>query len=169
MQEEAEYQMDTVEAYKLLNRMYEESENVKLIKGEYQDTRFLPLSEERGMKYTELQQSHCMNNRVKSSFCLVNSPKACISTELTSLIYSKVEKNQEPRIENIKQELCKPEKKEQQIELGEEEEKNPYEILLKRYIEDEVKPGHMQMEKWSIFVKKSNIYNVINTFFVIMN
>ena len=37
-----------------------------------------------------------------------------------NLIYSKVDKNQILRIETIKQELCKPEKKEQQIALDDE-------------------------------------------------
>ena len=62
-----------------------------------------------------------MNNRGRSSFCFVssnnvNSNKACISTGLANQIYSKVENNEVLRIKTIKQQLCKPEKKEQQKE-----------------------------------------------------
>ena len=66
----------------------------------------------RGMRYTKLQQNHYMNNRDKSLFYILNSNKACISTELVNLIYKKLEKNQELKIETTEQELCKPEKKE---------------------------------------------------------
>ena len=45
---------------------------------------------------------------------------------LANLIYDKVEKNQVHRIVTIKQELCRPEKKGQQIELDEKQEKKPY-------------------------------------------
>ena len=46
----------------------------------------------------------------------------------------------------MKQGLCKTEKKEQQIELDEEQEKNPYETLLIQDIkEEDFKPGHMHM------------------------
>ena len=73
-----------------------------------------------------------------------------ISAELADLIYDKVGKNQVLRIDNIKQELCKPEK-EEQIELCEEQEKNPYETLLIWDVkEGELKQGYMQMEKLSI-------------------
>ena len=44
----------------------------------------------------------------------------------------------------------KPEKNEQNIELDEEQEKDPYETLLIWHIEEEFKLGDMQMEKWSI-------------------
>ena len=41
--------------------------------------------------------------------------------------------------------------KEQQIELDEEQEKNSYKTLLAEDIkEEELKPGHMQIETWSI-------------------
>ena len=79
---------------------------------EDQDTRYLPLEEERGMTYTNLQQNHYMNNRGKPSLCIVIR-HACISPELANLIYDKVEKNQVLRIKTIKQELCKPDKEEQ--------------------------------------------------------
>ena len=48
--------------------------------------------------------------------------------KLSWLIYDNVEKGQVLRIETIKQELYKPEKRKQQIELDEEQEKIPYEI-----------------------------------------
>ena len=90
-------------------------------------------------------------NRSKSSSCDVNSNKACISHELTNLRYNEVENNDVLRIETMKQELCVPEKKENQIELDKEQEKNPYETLLIQGIEEEeLKPGHMQMVKWSV-------------------
>ena len=54
-----------------------------------------------------------MNNRGKSTFCIVNSNKACISTELANLIYDEVEKYQVHRTRTMKQELCKPGKREQ--------------------------------------------------------
>ena len=57
------------------------------------------------MRYTKLQQNHCMNNRGKSTFCTVNSNDTCISTALANLIYHKVEKIWALRIETIKQEL----------------------------------------------------------------
>ena len=96
LQEEVD-QMDTVEAYMMMNGMCED-ERVKLIRGEYQDTRYLLLEEERGMKYTEPIYNHCMNNRGKLSFGIVhsntvNSDKACVSTELAYLIYIKVKNN----------------------------------------------------------------------------
>ena len=69
-------------------------------------------------------------NRGRSTCCTVNSNNACISTELANLIYDKVENNDVLTIETVKQELGKPEKKEQQIELDDEEEKNSYETLL---------------------------------------
>ena len=67
------------------------------------------------MRYTELQHNHCINNKGKSSFCIVNSNsvnsnKTCITTELANLIYNKVENNEILRIKTIKQELNKPEK-----------------------------------------------------------
>ena len=65
-----------------------------------------------------------MNNIVKSAFCIVNSNEACISTDVANLIYSKVEKNQVLRIETIKQQLCKLEKKPTNRIRGEAE-KNP--------------------------------------------
>ena len=71
-----------------------------------------------------------MNSTGKSTFCIVMRNKTCISTRIINLIYVKLEKSQLLSIETIKQELCKPEKKEQQIELDEEQEKNPYETLL---------------------------------------
>ena len=46
------------------------------------------------------------------------------------LIHGKVEKNQVLRSETIKQELCKLVKKEKQIQLDDEQGKNPYETLL---------------------------------------
>ena len=68
---------------------------------------------------------------------------------MANLIYDNIENNDVLGIETIKQELCKSEKKEQQIELDEEKEKNPYETLLIWDIkEEELKPDHMQMEKW---------------------
>ena len=85
MQEEVEDQMDTVEAYEMINGMCEDErvKRVKHIWGECQDARYLPLEEEKVMRYTKLQQNHCMFNRGKSTLCIVNSNKACISTELT--------------------------------------------------------------------------------------
>ena len=65
-----------------------------------------------------------MNNGGKLTFCIVNSNKACVTTELAKLIYNKVEKNWVLRTETIKQELKKPEKKEQEVELDEKQEKN---------------------------------------------
>ena len=35
-----------------------------------------------------------MNNKGKPTFCIVNSDKACASTELVHLIYEKVEKDE---------------------------------------------------------------------------
>ena len=91
-----------------------------------------------------------MNNRSKSTFCIVNSNKVCVSTQLVNLIYDKVERNQVLRIETIKQELCKLEKKESQIKIDDKQWKNSYETLLIQDInEGELKPGHMHMEKWS--------------------
>ena len=55
MQEEVKDQMDTVEVYAMMNGTYE-NEGVKPIRGECQDTRYLPLEEERGMRYTKLQK-----------------------------------------------------------------------------------------------------------------
>ena len=43
---------------------------------------------------TKLQQTQCKNSKGKSTFCVVNSDKAFISTELADLMYGKVEKNQ---------------------------------------------------------------------------
>ena len=63
-------------------------------------------------RYTMLQQNHCMENRGKSTFCIVNSNKTYTSTVLADLIYGKVEKNQVLRTESVKQELCKSEKRE---------------------------------------------------------
>ena len=103
------------------------------------------------MKYTKLQQKHYINNSHKSSFCIVNSNKACLSNQLAYLIYDKVEKYKVLSIETIKQELCKPEENEQEIELDEELERNPYELLIQDLKEEELKTGHMQVEKWSIF------------------
>ena len=92
-----------------------------------------------------------MNNRGKSSFCTVNSNKACIWTELANLLYNKVENNDVLRIETIEQKLWKPEKREQQLELDKKQEKNLYETLLIQDIkEEELKPGYRQIEKWSI-------------------
>ena len=45
-----------------------------------------------------------MNNGGKSTFCILNCNKACISTELANLIYDRVGKNQVLRIETIEQE-----------------------------------------------------------------
>ena len=106
------------------------SERVKLIRGEFQDTRGVLLEEERLMRYNKLQQNHCMNNRDKSTFCIVNINMACISIELAHLICDKIEKNQALWIETIKQEMYKPEKRKQHIGLNEEKVMNPYEILL---------------------------------------
>ena len=78
-----------------------------------------------------------MNNRGKSTFCVINSDKLCISTDLANLIYDRVEKNQLLRIKTLKQELCKPEKNEQQIELEEKQGKNPYETMLMQDIKKE--------------------------------
>ena len=52
-----------------------------------------------------------MNSKGKPIFCIVNSDKACISTELADLIYDKIEKDQALRIEIIQQDICKPEEK----------------------------------------------------------
>ena len=43
-----------------------------------------------------------MNNAGKSIFCFINSDKAGVSAELPNLLYNKVEKNQELRIEIVK-------------------------------------------------------------------
>ena len=89
-----------------------------------------------------------MNNGGKLTFCIVDSNKTCIPSELNNLILDNVEKNWVLRIQTIRQELCKPEKKEQQIELDEEQEKNPCEIMLIHDIkEEDLKPGNMQMQK----------------------
>ena len=65
--------------------------------------------------------------------------------------FNKVKKNKILRIDTIRQELCKPEKREQQIELDEEQEVDHYEKLLISDIkEEELKPGYMQMKKSSI-------------------
>ena len=82
------------------------------------------------MRYTRLQQNHCMKNRDKSNFCIVDSNKACISADLANLIYDKEEKNQVLGIETKKQELCILEKREQKIKLDKEQDKSPYETLL---------------------------------------
>ena len=63
------------------------------------------------MRYTKLQQNHCMDNRGKSNFHIANSKKACVSNELANLIYNKVEKNWVLRVKTIKLKLCKPEKR----------------------------------------------------------
>ena len=66
------------------------------------------MKDEREVTYTKLQDTQCMNNKGESTFCIANSDKACISTELADLIYEKVETNWVFRIETIQQELCKP-------------------------------------------------------------
>ena len=43
-----------------------------------------------------------MNDRGKSTFCIVNSYKACVSTEQANFIYNQVEENQVHRIETYK-------------------------------------------------------------------
>ena len=100
----------------------DEGVRVKLIRNEHQDSRDLPLEEDSAMRYTKLQHNYYMNNREKSTFCIVNSTKAFIPTELANLIYVKLEKNQVLRIKTIIQELSKPEKREWQIKLDEEQE-----------------------------------------------
>ena len=73
-------------------------------------------------------------------------------------------------IKTIKQEICKPEEKEQQIKLDEKQEKNPYETLLIWDIkEEELKPGHMKLEKLSMLRDVVKYDNIFNTPFVIMN
>ena len=86
--------------------------------------------DERKVKYTKLQQIQSMNSEGKSTFCIVNSDMACISTELANLIYDKSEKNKVLRMETIQQELVKSEKVEQQIELNKEQDTNSNETLL---------------------------------------
>ena len=83
-------------------------------------------------------------------------------------MYDKIDRNHALRIETIKQGLWKPEKKKQQIELDEEQKKNPYQTLLIWNIKrDELKPGHLQMKKgWILsYVVKYVHYNLL----IIMN
>ena len=54
----------------------------------------MPPKDERGVTYAKLQQSQYMHRTGKSTFCIVNSDKTCISNELANLIYDKEEKNQ---------------------------------------------------------------------------
>ena len=79
------------------------------------------MEKERRMKSTEVQCNHYMNNGGQSSFftansIIVNSNKACISSELASLIYNEVENKEVLRSMTIKQVLCEMEKNAQQIE-----------------------------------------------------
>ena len=120
--------MDMVEAYDMMNGMCEDK-RVKLIRDECQATRDLPLANKRGMKYIELQKNHCMNNRGKTSFCIIKSNTvisnmAQVSTVVANLIYEKIENNDVFRILTIKQELCKSQKREQQIKVDVEQVKN---------------------------------------------
>ena len=83
------------------------------------------------MTFTSPGHTQCMNSKGKLTFYIVNSDKACISTELADLIYDNIERNQVLRIETIKQELCKPEKEEQMmVRYNEKQEKNPRRYLL---------------------------------------
>ena len=78
----------------MINGMCED-EGMKELKptgGECQDTRYLLLEEERGIRDTKIKQNYCMKNRCKSAFCIVNSNKACVSTELANYIYNEIEK-----------------------------------------------------------------------------
>ena len=59
-------------------------------KGECSSTRCLPLKDEREMIYTKLQ-AQCMKSKGESTVYIVNSDKACISTELNDLKYDRVE------------------------------------------------------------------------------
>ena len=88
MQEEVDDQMDKVEVYQIINGMCRDEgmKELKFIRGECQDTRFLPMEEKRGMRCTKLQQNHCMNKIGKSTFCIVNSNEVCTSTQLANLI-----------------------------------------------------------------------------------
>ena len=60
-----------------------------------------------------------MESKSKVTAHIVNNGKACISSELTDLIYDKVEKKQVFRIENVIK-LSTPEKK-RKLELDEEQ------------------------------------------------
>ena len=62
-----------------------------------------------------------MIDKGKSTLHTVNSDKACISIDVTDLIYNKVEKNKVFRIKTLQQKLCIPENKEH-MELDEEQE-----------------------------------------------
>ena len=68
---------------------------------ECQYARDLPLDDENEAIYIRLQKVQCISSKGKSSFCIINSHKTCISTEVADLIYDKVEKNQVPRIETM--------------------------------------------------------------------
>ena len=77
--------------------------------------------------YSRLQQIQSM---VKvRQLLIVNIDKACISSKLANWIYDKAEKNHVLRIETIQQEFSTSEVKEQ-IEIDEEQEKNPCETFL---------------------------------------
>ena len=64
---------EAVEMYEMLNGTCED-EIVKPMRAECQETRYLPLEGETGIKCTELQHNQCMNNTGRSTFCTVNMP-----------------------------------------------------------------------------------------------
>ena len=107
MQEKVEDQMNTVEVYKMVNGMskYEGVKQLNLKGANVKTPEICPWKRDAKQK-----QNHCMNNRGRSTFCIINSNKACMSTELASLIYNMVEKIQAVLMKTIKQELCKPDK-----------------------------------------------------------
>ena len=70
MQDEVD-KMDLVETYEMMNGMCEDERmRIKIIRDECQDTRYLPLKEERGMRCTELQHNHCMKIQLSHLFVL---------------------------------------------------------------------------------------------------
>ena len=64
----------------------QEGKELKLMRGECNNTRGLPLEDESDVIYTGPQQTQCMRSKDKSTCCIDNSDKACISTELSDLI-----------------------------------------------------------------------------------
>ena len=61
----------------------------------------LALEDEKEVTHTKLQQTKCMNSKGKLTFCIINSDKPCISTQLGDLIYGEVEKIQVLKTETI--------------------------------------------------------------------
>ena len=113
-------------------------EELKLVRGEYQDTRCWALEYDGEVTYVGIQQTQAWIVKVSQAHYIVNRDKACISSKLADLIYNKVEKNQVLRIENKQQGLNTTEVK-GRIVLDDKQEMNPCEALLIQDVEVEDK------------------------------